>query len=349
MDQPRPVSLRDIAARTGVTIMSVSRALRGSPQVSAAKREEILRVARELGYRPDPQVSRLMALMRANKTRRADTVLALINTRHERGIHLREPHLNALYQSAAQRADTLGYKLEEFWLADPDLSPRRQQSILIARGIEGLLLFPFERGQRSVPLELSRFAVTGVGRSHDSVPCDRATPNHFAAVKIALEHLAALGFTRLGLALFDGTNERTDRRYSAAYCDFVQCQAPEARIPLLECLAWDAAAFRAWFDQHRPQVVLTHGEHIREFAALDLSLHAPRDFGYVNLNHMGKTEPSSGIDQNYGLVGAAAVDLLVGQLNHQDRGLPPFPRSVTIHGFWRDGDSLPPRPRRKKA
>ncbi len=336
-----PPSLRDIAERTGVTIMSVSRALRGSPQVSAKKRDEILRVAHELGYRPDPQVSRLMSLMRTSKAHRADTVLAVINTRAERGFHLREPHLRAFYTSAAERADTLGYKLEEFWLADPEIPARRQQSILIARGIEGLLLLPFDQVQVKLSLDLSRFAVTAIGRSHASVPCDRATPNHFAAIKLALEHLTERGFTRLGLALFDGTNDRTGRRYTSAFYDYYHRQEPAHRVPPFESLHWDPAGFRTWFDQHRPQVVLTHGEHIRGFAAKDLGLLAPRDYGYVNLNRIMETDTSSGVDQNYGLVGAAAIDLLAGQLNHQDRGLPAFPRSVTINGIWRDGNSLP--------
>jgi LacI family transcriptional regulator len=338
-------SLRDIAVRTGVTIMSVSRALRGSPQVSAAKRDEILRVAKELGYRPDPQVTRLMALLRTSKAKRADSVIALINTRAERGLHLREPHLREFYEGAAQRADELGFKLEEFWLADPAISVRRQQSILNARGIEALLLLPVEAGFKGLPLDVSRFALSAIGRSHHTVPCDRACPNHYNAVTLALARLAERGFHRVGAAFFDGINERTDRRYSAAVLDHLDQLAPADRVPPLISPRWDADAFRAWFETHRPGVVVTHGEHIREFALRDLGLRAPRDYGYVNLNLLQSSDRSAGIDQNYALVGAAALDLLAGQVNHQERGLPAFPRTVTINGVWREGDSLPARSR----
>jgi hypothetical protein len=43
-------------------------------------------------------------------------------------------------------------------------------------------------------------------------------------------------------------------------------------------------------------------------------------------------------------VGAAAVDLLAYQLNHNERGLAPFPKTVLIDGFWRDGDSMSANP-----
>ena len=346
-------SLRDIAVRTGVTIMSVSRALRGSPQVSAAKRDEILRVAKELGYRPDPQVTRLMALLRTSKAKRADSVIALINTRAERGLHLREPHLRVFYEGAARRAEELGFKLEEFWLADPAISVRRQQAIINARGIEALLLLPVEAGFKGLPFDVSRFALSAIGRSHHSVPCDRASPNHYNAVTLALARLAERGFRRVGAAFFDGINDRTDRRYSAAVFDHLEQIAPADRVPPLIHPRWEAGAFRAWFETHRPEVVLTHGEHIRESARRELGLRAPRDYGYVNLNLLQSSDRSSGIDQNYGLVGAAALDLVAGQLNHQERGLPAFPRTVTINGVWREGDSLPSRsgaaPRRRRG
>ncbi len=53
------VTMDDIAARVGVSRAAVSLALRRSPKISAARAEEILRVARELGYFPNVNASRL--------------------------------------------------------------------------------------------------------------------------------------------------------------------------------------------------------------------------------------------------------------------------------------------------
>lgn len=48
-----PVKIADIAAAAGVSAMTVSRAMRGIEGVSQSKRDEILRLAKRLGYRPN--------------------------------------------------------------------------------------------------------------------------------------------------------------------------------------------------------------------------------------------------------------------------------------------------------
>ena len=47
------IRLIDIAARVGVSVMTVSKALRDRPDVSAATRARIKKVAQEMGYVPD--------------------------------------------------------------------------------------------------------------------------------------------------------------------------------------------------------------------------------------------------------------------------------------------------------
>lgn len=53
------VNMTDVARRSGVSIASVSRALRGEPGVSPATRERIISTARELSYVVSPEASRL--------------------------------------------------------------------------------------------------------------------------------------------------------------------------------------------------------------------------------------------------------------------------------------------------
>lgn len=52
-EQDRRVGIRDVARASGLSITTVSFALNGTGQVSAASRERVLRVAHELGYRPN--------------------------------------------------------------------------------------------------------------------------------------------------------------------------------------------------------------------------------------------------------------------------------------------------------
>ncbi|MDR1281730.1 MAG: LacI family DNA-binding transcriptional regulator [Opitutaceae bacterium] len=63
------VTLADIARRAGVSRVAVSYALREGTGTSAGTRERIRAIAKELGYRPDPGLTRLMA--RLHEDRRA--------------------------------------------------------------------------------------------------------------------------------------------------------------------------------------------------------------------------------------------------------------------------------------
>lgn len=61
-----PVTIRDVASASGVTIGTVSRALNGYPDVSSATRERVKRVAAELGYTPNQTAQSLSSKQRRN-------------------------------------------------------------------------------------------------------------------------------------------------------------------------------------------------------------------------------------------------------------------------------------------
>ncbi len=54
-------TIEDVAAAADVSVATVSRALRGLPNVAASTRARVEKVAARLEYRPDPNASRLAA------------------------------------------------------------------------------------------------------------------------------------------------------------------------------------------------------------------------------------------------------------------------------------------------
>lgn len=54
-------TIEDVAAAAGVSVATVSRALRGLPNVAPATRDRVAQIAEQLNYRPDPAASRLAA------------------------------------------------------------------------------------------------------------------------------------------------------------------------------------------------------------------------------------------------------------------------------------------------
>lgn len=59
--RPRRARIEDVAHAAHVSVATVSRALRGLPNVAASTSERVHQVAEELGYHPDPVASRLAA------------------------------------------------------------------------------------------------------------------------------------------------------------------------------------------------------------------------------------------------------------------------------------------------
>ena len=59
MNRKRGPSIEDVAREAGVSVATVSRALRGLPNVASTTREKVERVAEEIHYRADPSAARL--------------------------------------------------------------------------------------------------------------------------------------------------------------------------------------------------------------------------------------------------------------------------------------------------
>lgn len=57
----RAATIEDVAAKAGVSVATVSRAIRGLPNVAAATKAKVDAAAKSLQYRPDPNASRLAA------------------------------------------------------------------------------------------------------------------------------------------------------------------------------------------------------------------------------------------------------------------------------------------------
>ena len=66
------VSMKDVAAKCGVSVASVSKALNGHSDISEETRERVRRVADELGYHPN-------SIARALKTNRSYNIGVLMN------------------------------------------------------------------------------------------------------------------------------------------------------------------------------------------------------------------------------------------------------------------------------
>ena len=110
-------TLKDIACATGVSMMTVSRVLRGAPKVSAEKRELVLREARRRNYQPDPHLARMMQVVRGKKQTRVRAVIAVIREHVPQDGLLGPSYQYVPIDHIRHRAQAHGYAVEEFFWA----------------------------------------------------------------------------------------------------------------------------------------------------------------------------------------------------------------------------------------
>jgi LacI family transcriptional regulator len=74
-----------------------------------------------------------------------------------------------------------------------------------------------------------------------------------------------------------------------------------------------------------------------------MNYNVPKDLGIVMLDYSNSYGSCAGVDQHHEILGAAAVDLVVGQLYRNETGVPSHPKYVTIEGSWIKGATLQKR------
>jgi DNA-binding LacI/PurR family transcriptional regulator len=185
-------TLRDIAARAGVTKATVSYAMSGKPKVSEEMRARILEIARELGYQPN-------VTARALSVGRSPTLALMV-----------ENIANPFYPEFALEVERAARVREHFLLicntdADPDIG--RDYLRRIAAGLsEGIVAMAGHLRIEDV-IEVNRSGVPVVvcmweePETAPLAPC--VTVDLAQAGAIAAEHLLALGHRSIGV-LVDG-------------------------------------------------------------------------------------------------------------------------------------------------
>ncbi|HYR58575.1 MAG TPA: LacI family DNA-binding transcriptional regulator [Chthoniobacteraceae bacterium] len=343
--------MQQIADAAGVSRMAVSLALRNSPKISKPTAERIRKLADEFGYRPNPMVSALMTQLRQTREVKRPSVLAYVTAfPTEEGWRKSGP-LAAFFEGARQRASALGYTLEEWWVRRPGMTERRFCDILQTRDIHGMIVAPMPPGAAPLQLEWPRFAAATIAYSLASPEISRASNDHFGSINVALRELTALGYRRIGLALIDEGEQRAQSHWVAGMLAYQQ-QIPLAeRVPTFFGSGSIARSFASWYHEHQPYAVLSFGgECLRVFH--DQGLRVPQDVGYVNLALTAGESGTAGVNQNFDLVGAAAVDLVDGQLRRNERGVPRHARTLLIPGEWAPGPTvrdMHARPRRTRV
>lgn len=339
---PKRITLRQIAARCGYHVTTVSLALRDHPSIPERTRQRIRDTANEMGYRPDPVLSALVAYR--NDKRQPAFAGTLI------WLDIKDPQYRwqdiRLYREYAEgvraEAEKLGYSVDEFAYDPQTMSAARASQILHSRGISGLIVPPQHHAHTRIDLPWEEFPAVSFGYSLDYPRLHVVTHNHLRIMQTLVRKLFAHGYARPGLVILRRTADRVDNKWVAAYVGESYRSGASAPAPPLLMDRWHEAAFDRWVAQEQPDVLIAGLNSLPELRPYleSRGVRVPQDIGLVDHNLADGDDAVAGMKQNGRLVGATAVQVLVGLIHRNERGIPDSRYETLINGYWFDGPTI---------
>jgi len=186
-----PIRLEDIAQRLGISVTTVSLALKGHPRITEKRREQVLRVARSMGYRPN-------LLARALATGRAGIVGLIVSDNTD-------PFYAELIRAVEERAAEAAMSVI---LCNTSRNPQREGAavrMLLSRKVDGIILSPVETpGGRDEEdrylraLAREGFPLVIITRSVRDPDFHAVSVDNVGLARRAVEYLLSRGHRRIG-------------------------------------------------------------------------------------------------------------------------------------------------------
>lgn len=222
--QPRTKAptILDIAAEAGVSKSAVSRALRGSDDVSPESRAKVERAAKKLGY-----VANAMA--RGMRT-----------SSHTLGVVLRDvkrPYYAWLQAAMQQEAEIRGYQVVtmtsagELEVADAMRALRN----LISLQVDGLVIASARLPSEEIVPFIDRVPIVVAGRKETSVGITSVFCDDADGGRMLADHLLALGHRRIAVVLVDEEYSLSQQARGIAMISAIRRAGAEAVV-------WDASS-----------------------------------------------------------------------------------------------------------
>ena len=181
----RKVSIKDIAARTGLSQATVSLSLRNHQRIPDETRNRVRKAAEELGY----VYNRQAANLRMSRTR---TIAVCLNT-------IQNPVISRIVTGL------LHFFQSQEWMVifgDSEDSPEKQAAFLsssLENNVAGIIVVPAVGTKLDDLTALSRFVPLVVAlREMRHSPLDQVRIDYEGGVASAVDHLVALGHRKVG-------------------------------------------------------------------------------------------------------------------------------------------------------
>jgi LacI family transcriptional regulator, fructose operon transcriptional repressor len=206
--------IRDVAARAGVSVASVSRVLAGHPGVGKDIRRRVLGAVKALDYRPDLAARRL-------RSRRTDTIgLVVADIR------------NPFFTEVSRAVEDVAYaRRMRLILCNTDEDPEREASCLELmrdENVSGVILAASQRLLSGFRADSYPFPLVLVDRCEHDTVADAVVIDNFEAARVLTTHVLDHGHRRI--LFLHGASSATGRQRREGYAAAMAARglAPEA-------------------------------------------------------------------------------------------------------------------------
>ena len=344
MTSPR-VTMQQVADAAGVHQTTVSLALRNDPRLPSATRTRIQKIAKKLGYRPDPMLAALNFYRTARHPVRAPITMAfLLNFRDATELATSHAHLQFL-EGARYQADQIGYQLEVFYVGhdtEAALAGPRIERILRARGISGLIIAAFGDSMPNFHLSWEHFSAVQIESQHLGLSLHTISNHQLMITREAVRRLAQRGCRRIGLAVGAREERYLKNAFTAGYYVEVAQSPGLARVP--PCILPGEgsvdidAMLHQWARDNDVEAVVSNWISMPEIFRRN-GWRVPGDITVTALDLSPDGITSAGMRQNHRTVGVRAVEQLAILMKTNQRGLVDTPNLTLIEGQWVEAKS----------
>lgn len=241
--------MRDVASVSGVAIKTVSRVMRGEPNVAPATAERVRKASRDLGYVMHKQASDLRRL--DGSPGAIGLLLSSVGNAFDSKVH------RAIERVANEAGMiTLAASTED----DPAVELERLEGF-VSRRLDGLVLMTVRADHDLLVREIERgFPVVLVDRLANDLDCDTVTSDNAQGIVAAVDHVRSRGHERIAF-LANVQTISTSRERAAAFRSATQDLAGCSAITDLTTETEVIAAVEALMSSEAPPTAIVSGRN----------------------------------------------------------------------------------------
>jgi DNA-binding LacI/PurR family transcriptional regulator len=205
-------TLKQVAARAGVSYQTISKVLNGQVQVSSETQSRIMQAVQELGYRPN----RLARNMRSGRSFMIG--YSWVPTSPDQSNHILDQFLTSMVQEATQAR----YHLLPFPYRDGDEHVDDYQELIETGYVDGFVLSSVNFNDPRIAFLLQRgFPFVAFGRTNPELDFPFVDVDGADGIRQGVEYLIARGHSRIGALAWPNIS-RVGRERMLGYTSAVQ-------------------------------------------------------------------------------------------------------------------------------